>query len=73
MQKVPVTPENASRCVCGGCPSFPGGAGFFCAKGKSDLPVQQRGCLCTGCVNFKEYDLRDGYYCVSGRAGETAQ
>ena len=69
VQKVPDTPENMSRCLCGGCPTFPGG-GFFCAKGKSDLPVRQRGCLCGDCANFKELGLKDGYYCVSGIAGE---
>lgn len=73
MQKVPDTTENMSRCLCSGCPSYPGAGGFFCAKGKSDRPVQRRGCMCTGCVNFKEYGLQDGYYCASGIAGVDAQ
>ncbi len=73
MQKVPDTPENMARCLCGGCPSYPGEGGFFCAKGKSDLPVKQRGCLCGDCANFKEYGLQEGYYCINGIAGETAQ
>jgi hypothetical protein len=73
VQKVPDTPANMARCLCGGCPSFPGGGGFFCAKGKSELPVRQRGCICTDCANFKEFGLKDGYYCVAGLAGETAQ
>jgi hypothetical protein len=73
VQKVPDTPENMSRCICGGCPSYPGEGGFFCAKGKSGPSVRQRGCLCGDCANFKEYKLQDGYYCVGGAAGETAQ
>ena len=73
MQKVPDTPENMSRCLCGGCPSYPGAGGFFCAKGKSELPVRRRGCVCGDCANFKEFGLQDGYYCIGGIAGETAQ
>ena len=69
VQKVPDTPKNMSHCVCGGCPSFPGGSGFFCAKGKSDLPVKQRGCLCGDCANFKEFGLQDGYFCVNEITG----
>ncbi len=73
MGKVPDTPENMARCICGGCPSYPGDGGFFCAKGKSAQPVVKRGCICGDCANFKEYKLVDGYYCVTGVAGETAQ
>jgi hypothetical protein len=73
VQKVPDTPENSSRCICGGCPSYPGGGAFYCAKGKSALPVRRRGCVCTDCAVFKAYGLEDGYYCIGGVAGETAQ
>jgi hypothetical protein len=73
VQKVPDTPENMSHCICGGCPSFPGGGGFWCAKGKSETEVKRRGCLCGDCANLKEYGLKDGYYCIGGIAGETAQ
>jgi len=73
VQKVPDTPENMSRCVCGGCPSYPGEGGMFCAKGKSDLPVRQRGCLCGECANFREFGLQDSQFCINGIAGQTAQ
>ncbi|MCL5734622.1 MAG: DUF2769 domain-containing protein [Actinobacteria bacterium] len=73
MAKVPDTPENMSRCLCAGCPSFPGSGGFFCAKGKSDSEIRKRGCLCTDCANFREFSLVDGYYCAAGAAGEGAQ
>lgn len=69
MAKVPDTPENMSRCICGTCPSFPGDGGFYCAKGKSANTVNRRGCLCSGCANFVDYDLKDGYFCAAG-AGE---
>jgi hypothetical protein len=73
MVKVPDTPENMTRCVCGDCPSYPGDGGFFCAKGKSEHEIRRRGCICADCMNFKEYGLADGYYCAAGAAGEGAQ
>jgi hypothetical protein len=73
MAKVPDTPENMARCICGTCPTYPGEGGFFCAKGKSELPITRRGCVCGDCEIFREYGLKDGYYCDSGRAGEGAQ
>lgn len=73
MAKVPDTPENMSRCICGDCPSYPGDGGFFCAKGKSEHEIRRRGCMCADCMNFKEYGLADGYYCADGAAGEGPQ
>ncbi len=73
MAKVPDTPENLARCICGDCPSFPGEGGFFCAKGKSSKEIRRRGCVCPDCPNFKEFALADGYYCADGRAGEGPQ
>jgi hypothetical protein len=73
MGKVPDTPESMARCLCGGCPSFPGEGGFFCAKGKSTKEIRQRGCLCGDCANFKDYGLADGYFCVAGIAEEGPQ
>jgi aldose sugar dehydrogenase len=73
MRKVPDTPENMSRCLCGSCPSFPGLGGFFCAVGKSASEIRKRGCVCADCPNFREFSLTDGYYCDAGAAGEGAQ
>jgi hypothetical protein len=70
MGKVPDTPENVARCICGGCPSSPPEGSFFCATGKSATEIRRRGCICGDCANFKEYDLADGYYCALGVAGE---
>jgi hypothetical protein len=30
-------------------------------------------CLCGDCANFKEFGLQEGYYCINGIAGGTAQ
>jgi hypothetical protein len=73
MRKVEDIQENMARCLCGGCPTFPGDGGFYCAKGKSGNLVDRRGCMCGGCENFKLFDLKDGYYCAAGLAGEEAQ
>lgn len=70
MAKVPTEDQYASRCICGGCPSYPGDGGFYCARGKSQNSVTRRGCICGDCANFKEFDLQDGYYCADGAAGE---
>lgn len=72
-KKVPDEPQYMQRCICGDCPSYPGEGGFFCAKGKSPLPIERRGCICSGCPNFLEFDLKDGYYCADGAAGEGPQ
>jgi hypothetical protein len=29
--------------------------------------------MCSGCANFKDFDLEDGYYCAAGAAGEGAK
>jgi len=68
MAAVPNTDENRQRCLCGGCPSYPGDGGFYCALGKSANEVTRQGCLCGDCENFKEYGLTKGYYCAEGSA-----
>jgi hypothetical protein len=72
MAKVPDTPENMAKCLCGGCPSYPAAGAVFCAKGKSDSAVTKRGCVCPDCALFNDYSLVDGYYCAAGAAGEGA-
>ena len=72
MAKVPDTDANMSRCLCGTCPTYPGEGGFFCAKGKSAKAIERKGCMCSGCANFSEFGLTDGYYCADGAAGEGA-
>jgi methylamine---glutamate N-methyltransferase subunit C len=69
MGKVPNTPENKARCLCGGCPSYPAEGGFFCARAYRE-DITKRGCLCSDCANFKDFGLVDGYYCAAGIAEE---
>jgi hypothetical protein len=61
--------ENATRCACGGCPSYPGDGALFCARGKSPTKPATRGCVCTDCAVFNQYDLLGGYYCAEGPCG----
>ncbi len=68
MSQVPHTEGNMARCLCGGCPSFPGDGGFYCARGMSANEVEQKGCLCGDCENFKQFGLSDGYFCLAGAA-----
>ncbi len=70
MAKVPDTPQNEQRCICPGCPSYPGEGILYCSRGKSQKPVTRRGCICSNCANYVEYGLQDGYYCAEGAAGE---
>ena len=67
--KVPNNKENASKCICGSCPTYlKGDTGFFCSTGKSLKSPMKKGCVCGDCPNFKEYGLKDGYFCISGTA-----
>jgi hypothetical protein len=68
MPAVPDTEQYMKRCICAGCPSFPGDGGFYCAKGRSSKEVERRGCNCGDCENFKEFGLTQGYYCAEGPA-----
>jgi len=70
MPAVPNTDEYMQRCICGGCPSYPGDGGFYCAKGESSNEVERKGCVCGDCENYKEFGLSKGYYCAEGAAEE---
>ena len=61
--------DNAARCDCGGCPSYPGEGALFCARGKSATEIALRGCLCASCAVFKQFDLEGSYYCEEGACG----
>ena len=62
MAKVPDIPANAARCKCGGCPSFPGDGGFYCAEIKNVNPrmgfptlfIDEK-CI----IGFKEDEVRE--------------
>lgn len=61
------TPENAKKCICVRCPSFPGKPGFYCARGKAKKVVR-KGCICMDCRVHAENGLKGGYFCASGKA-----
>jgi aldose sugar dehydrogenase len=66
--KVPNTPENHSRCICPGCPTYDdcmakGGENLFCAAGKSACEFDSMGCICGECPVGSDYRLSDLYYC----------
>jgi hypothetical protein len=71
MAKVPDTPENMAKCICGQCPSHDACMkekmeGLFCAKGKSSCEVTQKGCICGVCPLTPEFSLSKLYYCETG-------
>lgn len=38
---------------------------MFCAYEKSHCITEEKGCLCSTCLVFKENDLGKGYFCIS--------
>ena len=69
--KVPTTPENQAKCICGSCPTFTKNGlkdGVFCTMGKSEKTPEMQGCSCTTCPVFAEYTLSGGYFCINGAA-----
>ena len=73
MAKVPDTPENLKKCICGGCPTHnqcmkDNMEGFFCAKGKGNCELIKNGCLCGACPLASDYRLDKMYYCEIGAA-----
>jgi hypothetical protein len=73
MALVPDTPENEKLCICGDCPTYPGGSTLYCARGAYPERVRERGCVCGDCKVYRNSHLKDDYYCVNGRAGEGAR
>ena len=70
--RVPDSAENAARCFCSTCPSFPSackGEVLYCGKGKSDCDIVVRGCLCVTCPVDAEYRLEGLYFCNRDEIG----
>ncbi len=70
---VPYTKENASKCLCPGCPTLNEcmrnrNQRLFCAAGKTECELERKGCLCGECPIESEYALTDFYYCDEGAA-----
>lgn len=67
------TKENSAKCICKSCPSKnecmnKNGEWFYCAKGKSQCEVQEKGCICGACPIEAQYKLDGHYYCIKGKA-----
>jgi aldose sugar dehydrogenase len=67
--------KNSNRCLCSGCPTYNSSPcpkekneWIFCSIGLSDCELEQKGCICGDCQNFKDYSLKVGYFCVKGEA-----
>ena len=65
--------ENAEKCICKSCPSKDecmnnNKEWFYCARGKSQCSVAEKGCVCGACPLTAEFKLKGYYYCVKGKA-----
>lgn len=63
---VPDTIENAKKCICLKCPSFPKDCKeetLYCARAKSDCEIEATGCVCIACPIYSDYSLKDLYFC----------
>jgi len=60
---------------CGKCPSYEGTGEtdlLFCAKGKSDVITDEKGCTCGGCPVQASMMLEWDYYCTKGSGRQQA-
>ncbi|RZN38571.1 MAG: DUF2769 domain-containing protein [Methanophagales archaeon ANME-1-THS] len=67
-------PKRIERSVCSKCPSYPHeceGEILYCARGKSTSDIPVRGCICTLCPVYHEYQLAGIYYCDKEEVGES--
>lgn len=72
MSKVPNTEENAKKCICPNCPSYPhdcAGELLYCARGKSKCDINAQGCFCPGCPVYVENNLSTLYFCDKDEIG----
>ncbi|MCQ1536703.1 DUF2769 domain-containing protein [Methanosarcina sp. KYL-1] len=55
--------HHLKACLCKSCPSYPGGAGMFCARDKIPGQGKKVGCLCETCELLKKFRLEGDYFC----------
>ena len=55
--------HHLKACMCKNCPSYPGGAGIFCARGKSPVQGKKEDCVCETCELFRKFRLEGDYFC----------
>lgn len=63
---------NLLVCSCFSCPSFPEGReALYCASGKSDSGINEKGCNCVICPLYDRCSsFNVAYFCVHGQCGE---
>ena len=78
--RVEKTKENLQRCLCMSCPSYTMGCklknmpenlvkldhfeSMYCAFDKSHCIEHDKGCICSKCQNYKDYNLHNEDYCL---------
>ncbi|MGZ7047384.1 MAG: DUF2769 domain-containing protein [Methanobacterium sp.] len=67
---VPDTEENATRCLCPGCPTYNecmknNNEHLYCSRGNTGCEFEEIDCLCGKCPVWKEYGIKSFYYCSS--------
>jgi hypothetical protein len=73
---VPDNEEEHKLCICPSCPTFKGTPltdVHYCAMGKTNVKVSQRGCVCASCLVFKKYALKALHFCVNGKSADIPQ
>lgn len=70
MPGVEDTKENFDICMqyCGSCLTYPGveGEALYCARGKSSVQAQKKGCNCGVCDVQRKYGCKNIYHCIEG-------
>jgi len=62
--------HNLKACTCKNCPSYSGGAGMFCSRGKCPEQGKKQGCLCETCELFKKLRLEGEYFCLNAEKSD---
>ncbi|MFA6306547.1 MAG: DUF2769 domain-containing protein [Patescibacteria group bacterium] len=75
MPKISNTKENFAKCLCAGCPTYQADScakenkeKLYCATGKSNCSLVNKGCICGACPVWSENKLTKGYFCLKGEA-----
>jgi hypothetical protein len=55
--------HHLKACVCKYCPTYPGGLGMFCSRGKSPIKAKKEDCLCESCELVRKLGLESKYFC----------
>ncbi|AYK16007.1 MAG: DUF2769 domain-containing protein [Methanosarcina flavescens] len=65
--------HHLKACICKSCPSYSGGAGMFCSRGKCPGQDKKLGCLCETCELFRKFRLEGKYFCIQSEKPEASE